>query len=78
MNAVKDNVMRIANGPYYQGLATYELFVMNGNSLEKRKVQLGESNYQYVEVISGLHVGDQVVVSDMSQYRNKGKLKVSK
>lgn len=78
MNAVKDNVMRIANGPYYQGQATYELFVMNGNSLEKRKVQLGESNYQYVEVISGLHVGDQVVVSDMSQYRNKGKLKVSK
>lgn len=78
MNAVKDNVMRIANGPYYQGQATYELFVINGNSLEKRKVQLGESNYQYVEVISGLQVGDQVVVSDMSQYRNKGKLKVSK
>lgn len=78
MNAVKDNVMRIANGPYYQGQATYELFVINGNSLEKRKVQLGESNYQYVEVISGLQIGDQVVVSDMSQYRNKGKLKVSK
>ncbi len=78
MNAVKDNVMRIANGPYYQGQATYELFVMNGNTIEKRKVQLGESNYQYVEVISGLQIGDQVVVSDMSQYRNKGKLKVSK
>ena len=78
MNAVKDNVMRISNGPYYQGQATYELFVMNGNSIEKRKVQLGESNYQYVEVVSGLQIGDQVVVSDMSQYRNKGKLKVSK
>ena len=78
MNAVKDNVMRIANGTYYQGQATYELFVINGNSIEKRKVQLGESNYQYVEVISGLQFGDQVVVSDMSQFRNKGKLKVSK
>ena len=78
MNAVKDNVMRISNGPYYQGQATYELFVMNGKSIEKRKVQLGESNYQYVEVVSGLQIGDQVVVSDMSQYRNKGKLKVSK
>lgn len=76
MNAIKDDVMRIANGPYYSGQGTYELFVLNGNSLEIRKLQLGESNYQYVEVISGLQPGDRVVVSDMSQYRNKSKLKV--
>lgn len=78
MNAIKDDVMRIANGPYYSGQGTYELFVLNGNSLEIRKLQLGESNYQYVEVISGLQPGDRVVVSDMSQYRNKSKLKISR
>lgn len=77
MNAVKDDVMRITNGPYYSGPGTYELFVLNGNSLERRKIQLGESNYERVEVISGLNSGDKVVVSDMSQYRNKSKLKVS-
>ena len=76
MNAVKEEVMRIANGPYYSGPGAYELFVLNGNSLEKRKVRLGESNYQFVEVVSGLNSGDRVVVSDMSQYRNKSKLKV--
>ncbi len=76
MNAVKEDVMRIANGPYYSGPGAYELFVLNGNSLEKRKVQLGESNYEFVEVVSGLNSGDRVVVSDMSQYRNKSKLKV--
>ncbi len=77
MNAVKEDVMRIANGSYYSGPGTYELFVLNGNSLERRKIQLGESNYERVEVISGLNSGDKVVVSDMSQYRNKSKLKVS-
>lgn len=77
MNAVKDDVMRIANGPYYTGPGAYELFVLSGSSLERRKVQLGESNYEFVEVISGLNSGDKVVVSDMSQYRNKNKLKVS-
>lgn len=76
MNAVKDDVMRIANGPYYSGPGTYELFMMNGNSLERRKVQLGESNYEFVEVMSGLKPGDRVVVSDMSQYRNESKLKM--
>lgn len=76
MNAVKDDVMRIANGPYYSGPGTYELFVLDGGSLVKRKLQLGESNYQYVEVVSGLSAGDKVVVSDMGQYRNKRKLAV--
>jgi len=77
MNAIKQDVMRIANGPYYSGQGAYELFVMDGSTLIKRKVQLGESNYEYVEVISGLQPNDRVVVSDMSQYRNKSKLKVS-
>lgn len=77
MNAVKEDVMRIANGPYYNGPGTYEMFVMNGNTLEKRNVKLGESNYQYVEVLSGLESNEHVVVSDMSRYRDKSKLRVN-
>lgn len=77
MNAVKEDVMRIANASYYVGRGEYELFVMDGNNeLVKRKVQLGDSNFDYVEVISGINMGDQVVVSDMSSYKNKTKLKI--
>ncbi|KGN78803.1 ABC transporter permease [Porphyromonas cangingivalis] len=78
MNAVKDDVVRIKNGSYYSGKGHYELFVMKGSELVKRKVELGDSNYEFVEVISGLEQGEQVIISDMSQYRNKNKLKVSK
>ena len=77
MNAVKEDVMRIANASYYVGRGDYELFVLDGdNELVKRKVKLGDSNFEYVEVISGLQPSDQVVVSDMSEFRNKKKLKV--
>ena len=76
MNAVKDDVMRIANASYYVGKGEYDLFVVNGDQLLKRKVQLGDSNYEYVEVISGLQPGDQVVVSDMASYKDKNKLKI--
>lgn len=78
LTAVKDSVMRIANGSYYVGPGEYELFVRSGNELLKRKVQLGDSNYELVEVISGLKPGDQVVVSDMSNYKNKRKMKLEK
>ena len=52
LTAVKDSVMRIANGSYYVGPGEYELFVRSGNELLKRKVQLGDSNYELVEVVS--------------------------
>lgn len=76
MNAVKDDVMRISNASYYVGKGEYELFVINGDQLLKRKVQLGDSNYEYVEVVSGLEPGDQVIVSDMASYKDKNKLKI--
>ena len=77
MNAVKEDVMRIANGSFYVGRGEYELFVCDSDSeLVKRKVQLGDSNFEYVEVLSGLKLGDRVVVSDMNSYKNKNKLKL--
>ena len=77
MNAVKEDVMRIANASYYVGRGEYELFVMTAeDEIVKRKVQLGDSNFEYAEVVSGLQQGDRVVVSDMSQYKNKTKLKL--
>ena len=78
LTAVKDSVMRIANGSYYVGPGEDELFVRSGNELLKRKVQLGDSNYELVEVVGGLKPGDQVVVSDMSNYKNKRKMKLEK
>ena len=77
MNAVKEDVLRIANASYYVGRGDYELFVLSKeDELVKRKVKLGDSNFEYVEVVSGLQAGDQVVVGDMSSFKNKTKLKV--
>ncbi len=79
MNAVKEDVLRIANASYYVGRGEYDLFVRTSdNELEKRKVQLGDSNFEYVEVVSGLEPGEQVVVSDMSNYKSKNSLKLKK
>ena len=79
MNAVKEGVLRMANASYYVGRGEYNLFVRTSDDkIEKRKVQLGDSNFEYVEVISGLQPGEEVVVSDMSQYKNKNSLKLKR
>ncbi|NDW12417.1 HlyD family efflux transporter periplasmic adaptor subunit [Bacteroides sp. 214] len=77
MNAVKEDVMRIANSSYYVGKGEYDLWVFTSEGeIEKRKVRLGDSNFDFVEVVSGLNTGDKVIISDMTAHKNKNKLKV--
>lgn len=72
-----DNIVRIPNGQYFQGPGEYNLFVKTSyNKLERRKVSLGDSNFDYVEVLEGLKPGEKVVVSDMSEYANRKGIKL--
>ena len=77
MNAVKEDVFRLANASYYVGPGEYDLFVLDGNDkLVQRKVRLGDSNFEYVEVVEGLQEGDQVVISNMSEFKSKKSIQV--
>jgi len=77
LSDVIDDAIRVNNGTFYTGPGNYEMFVFDGNDrLVRRKVQLGESNYEYVEVLSGLNPGDRAVVSDMKEFKDNESLKV--
>lgn len=76
-HGIQDDVLRIPNSTYYIGAGEYELWVVRNGEAEKKKIKLGESSFEYVEVISGLEKGEQVVISDMNQYKNKQKLKIN-
>ena len=77
MNSIHDDVLRIRNASYYVGAGTYNLFVRNEqNELIRRKVRLGDSNFDHVEVVEGLQEGDQVVISDVSTFAHKEKIKL--
>lgn len=78
---VIDDAVRIPNGPYYSaGPGAYRLFVISpdGSVMERRDVTLGQANYEFVEVVSGIAPGEKVVTSDMSPYKNKSILKIRK
>ena len=78
MNDIKDEAVRIPTGAYFKGAGDYKMFVLTSdNELEKRFIKLGDSNYEFVEVVSGLKPGDRVVISDMSDFENSNKLKLN-
>lgn len=75
----KSNVMLLPNDSYFNaGPGSYELFVVNeaGTEAERRMVSLGASNWDYVEVLSGLAPGERVIVSNTSNYKKNSKLKI--
>ncbi len=72
---IKDNVMYIKNSTYYNGPGKYNMFVITADDeAVQRKVDLGSSNFESVEVISGLKPGDRVVISDMKNYTSNKSL----
>lgn len=72
---IKSDVLRIANGSYYTKPGLYTMYVRSGDNLEPRRIELGEASYDYVEVISGLSQGEEVVISPIEV---KGKKKIKK
>jgi HlyD family secretion protein len=75
INAIQENALRIANRSYYTGPGEYELWVVSNGEALKRKVTLGESSYDYVEVKDGLLEDETVIISDMNRFSDKKKLK---
>lgn len=72
---IKEGVVRMPNGSYYHGPGQYILFVDNREgALERREVMLGDGNFDYVEVQSGLRPGEKVVKNDLSEYNNRKKI----
>ncbi len=74
---IHDGMVRIPNGSYFKGPGSYQLFVKTSDDkLERRNVSLGDSNFDYVEVKSGIKPGEMVVVSDMAVYKDKKTVKL--
>ena len=78
MHDIMEDVVRIPYGPYYKGPGEYKLFVLSddGTSLSRRTVRLGDCNFEYVEVVDGLHSGQKIVISDMSDYKSSNNIKL--
>lgn len=70
VTATRTHVLRVANGPAFTGSNAQEIYVLHNGIAERRTVKTGLSNFDYVEIKNGLKVGDQIITSDMSDFKN--------
>jgi len=68
VTATGSNVVRVANGPAFSGLGSQDIFVLSNGKAERRKVQIGMTNFDFVELKNNVKPGEVVITSDMSEF----------
>jgi HlyD family secretion protein len=70
--------VRIANGPAFKGKRKQSVWVMSAPKLAvRREVELGLSNFDWVEIKSGVQAGERVILTDLSRYEHLTELTIS-
>ncbi len=72
------NVLFSGRPAFSSGSGSVSLFklVDGGDAAVRVPVELGRSSVNVIEILRGLEVGDQIIVSDMSQYGNVAKVRI--
>jgi HlyD family secretion protein len=72
------DVLYVGRPVHGQADSTISLFKLSpdGSEASRVNVKLGRSSVTTIEVVSGLRVGDKVILSDMSQWDNQDRIKL--
>ncbi len=71
------NAVRVANGPAFKGKRKQFVYIMGADNVARRReVEIGLTNFDWVEVKSGLQLGDRVVLTDLSEYEHLEQLTI--
>ncbi|TKG95780.1 efflux RND transporter periplasmic adaptor subunit [Puteibacter caeruleilacunae] len=72
----KQNTLRLPDGPFYDGSKQLEVFKVDQDIAQQTSIKVGISNFEYVEVLSGLEEGDEVIISDISKVSHIQQVKI--
>ncbi|GAB3319330.1 efflux RND transporter periplasmic adaptor subunit [Larkinella ripae] len=63
--------VRVANGPAFKGKKRQFVYVLNDKGVaQRREVETGLSNFDFVELRSGIQAGEKVIITDLSEYEH--------
>ena len=70
------DAIRVARGPFLTGEGAQDVFVVRDDRAMRTRVELGLIGYDAVEISKGVQPGDELIVSDMTNYLHARELKL--
>jgi len=71
-----DSTMKIKKGPFVNGDGEQFVYVVRDGVARKTPVTIGLVNFDEVEIASGVSPGDEIIISDMNDYKHLSQLKI--
>jgi HlyD family secretion protein len=72
----KARAIRLPRGSFAAAEGGVEVWVLKGGEAVKSRVRLGVSNADHYEAVSGLVEGDEVVLSEMTDFAHLSRVRV--
>jgi HlyD family secretion protein len=71
-----ENALRVMRGSYMTPDGTHAAFVLREEVAVRTPVRFGITNIDYYEILEGLEEGDEIIVSDMSDYMHLSEVRL--
>jgi HlyD family secretion protein len=73
----RDSVLRIRKGQVFSKDGNmHEVFVLRSGTAVRRMVETGLAGDEYIEIISGLSDGEQVIISEVASFRRMNEIEI--
>jgi HlyD family secretion protein len=74
----RDNVLMVDRGSFVDQEGGGFAYIVRGNVAERRPVQLGAASIAKVEILEGLSIGDQIVISGTDEFKSAPRVILSR
>ena len=72
----EENVIRVKNGPVFTGSRYQKVYVLKDDKAYLKEVETGLSNFDYVEIVSGLEEGEELIVSSIKKFNEAEEIRI--
>jgi HlyD family secretion protein len=72
----KERALRIKRGPFANGEGSTDVFVIRGDAAIRTQARFGISSADHFEVVQGLLEGDEVIISEMTDFMHVREVKL--
>jgi HlyD family secretion protein len=75
--ARKEGVLVVARGPAFNGRGQQPVFKVDGGTARKAILDIGASDGKQVEILAGARVGDRLVISDTTHFKDYDSIRIA-
>ncbi|WP_316819414.1 efflux RND transporter periplasmic adaptor subunit [Pedobacter gandavensis] len=71
---IHQQVLRVSNGPAFMGSPSQSIYVLKDGVATRKTVQIGLSNFDFVELKDQVKEGDVIITSDLRSFKNSSQI----